>query len=180
MNIFVTWNFRRNLCIKYARGDNMKSKVKTYVYSILFTLAVGGLSALLTKGNMDVYENITKPALAPPGWIFPVVWGILYTVMGISLAMVLNKGKDDGEYVLPAVRIYAFQLAVNFFWSIIFFNLRAFLLSFVWLILLWVLVAAMIFKFYSVSKPAAYINIPYFLWVTFAAYLNYMIYTLNI
>ncbi len=157
----------------------MKSKTKTYVYSILFTLAVGGLSALLTKGNMDVYENITKPALAPPGWLFPVVWGVLYTVMGMSLAMVLNKGKDRGEYVLPSVRIYGFQLAVNFLWSIIFFNLRAFLFSFVWLLLLWVLVAAMIFRFYPVCKWAAFINIPYFLWVTFAAYLNFMIYRLN-
>ena len=157
----------------------MKSKIKTYAYCILFTLAVGGLSALLTKGNMDVYKSIEKPSFAPPGWLFPVVWGVLYVLMGISLAMILVKGMNEGLYVLPSVRIYGFQLAVNFFWSIIFFNLRAFLFSFVWLILLWVLVAAMIFKFYQVCRWSAFINIPYFLWVSFAAVLNYMIYSLN-
>ena len=157
----------------------MKTKTKTYIFSILITLAVGGLSALLTKGNMDVYETIDKPPLAPPGFLFPIVWGILYVIMGASLANILVKGREKGIYTVPCVKIYALQLVVNFFWSIIFFNMRAFLFSFVWLLLLWVLIIVMIDRFSKISKISAYVNIPYFLWVTFAAYLNFMIYRLN-
>lgn len=157
----------------------MKTKTKTYIWCILITLAVGGLSALLTKGNMDVYETINKPPLSPPGFLFPIVWGILYVIMGASLANILIKGREKGIYTVPCVKIYALQLAVNFFWSIIFFNMRAFLFSFVWLLLLWVLIIVMIDRFSKISKISAYVNIPYFLWVTFAAYLNFMIYRLN-
>ncbi len=157
----------------------MKSKTKTYVWSILLTLAVGGLSALLTRKSMDVYETINKPPLAPPAILFPIVWGILYVLMGISIAGILIKGRNEGIYTVPCVKIYVLQLAVNFFWSIIFFNLRAFLFSFIWLLLLWVLIIIMIDRFSRVSKINAYINIPYFLWVSFAAYLNFMIYRLN-
>lgn len=157
----------------------MKSKTKTYLWCIGLTLAVGALSAFLTMGNMDVYEEITKPPLAPPAILFPIVWTILYTLMGISLAGVIIKGRKDGKYTLPAIRTYVIQLAVNFFWSIIFFNLRAFLFSFAWLFLLWFLIIDMIFKFYKISRISAYINIPYFIWVTFAGYLNLMIYILN-
>lgn len=157
----------------------MKTKTKTYIFSILITLAVGGLSALLTKGNMDVYETIDKPPLAPPGFLFPIVWGILYVIMGASLANILVKGREKGIYTVPCVKIYALQLVVNFFWSIIFFNMRAFLFSFVWLLLLWVLIIVMIDGFSKISRISAYANIPYFLWVTFAAYLNFMIYRLN-
>ena len=157
----------------------MKSKTKTYLWCIGLTLAVGALSAFLTMGNMDVYEEITKPPLAPPAILFPIVWTILYTLMGISLAGVIIKGRKDGKYTLPAIRTYVVQLAVNFFWSIIFFNLRAFLFSFAWLFLLWFLIIDMIFKFYKISRISAYINIPYFIWVTFAGYLNLMIYILN-
>ena len=158
----------------------MKSKTKTYVYSILITVAIGGLSAFLTRNNMDVYESINKPPLAPPAVLFPIVWSILYVLMGISLANVIIKGREKGVYSFPCVKIYALQLAVNFFWSIIFFNFRAFLLSFIWLLLLWVLIIVMIDCFAKASKVSAIINIPYFLWVTFAAYLNFMIYRLNL
>lgn len=158
----------------------MKSKTKTYICSILITLAAGGLSAFLTRNNMDVYESINKPPLAPPALLFPIVWSILYVLMGISLANILIKGREKGIYTVPCVKIYFLQLAVNFFWSIIFFNFRAFLLSFIWLLLLWVLIIKMIDCFSKISKSAALINIPYFLWVTFAAYLNFMIYRLNL
>ena len=158
----------------------MKSKTKTYVYGVLITLAVGGLSAFFTRNNMDVYESINKPALAPPGFLFPIVWGILYVLMGISIANVIVKGCEKGIYAVPCVKIYALQLAVNFFWSIIFFNFRAFLFSFIWLLLLWVLIIIMIDCFLKVSKFAAVINVPYFLWVSFAAYLNFAIYRLNL
>ena len=158
----------------------MKSKTKTYVYGVLITLAVGGLSAFFTRNNMDVYESINKPALAPPGFLFPIVWGILYVLMGISIANVIVKGCEKGIYAVPCIKIYALQLAVNFFWSIIFFNFRAFLFSFIWLLFLWVLIIIMIDCFSKVTKFAAVINIPYFLWVSFAAYLNFAIYRLNL
>lgn len=157
----------------------MKSKTKTYVWSIVLTLAVGALSTLFTMGNMDIYNDFVSPALSPPAILFPVVWTILYILMGISIGRVINKGRDKGIHILPAVGVYITQLIVNFLWSIIFFNYRAFLFSFAWLLLLWFLIIDMIFKFYKISKISAYINIPYLLWVTFAGYLNLMIYILN-
>lgn len=159
---------------------DLKQSKKTYLRCILITLAVGALSAFLTRNNMDVYSSIEKPPLAPPGILFPIVWTILYTIMGVSLSMVIIKGRTEGIYTYPSLKIYVYQLAVNFFWSIIFFNCRSFLFAFLWLVLLWVLIGIMIFRFYGINKLAAILNIPYFLWVTFAAYLNLMIYILNL
>ncbi len=157
----------------------MWKKIKPYVISILIALAVGGLSALITRGSMDVYSEVVKPKLAPPGFIFPIVWGILYTLMGISSAIIYLKTKDSNTMQKTGLGIYALQLAVNFFWPILFFNFQAFLLSFLWLVLLWVLIVIMILRFRRISPLAAYLQIPYLLWVTFAGYLNLMIYMLN-
>lgn len=154
----------------------MLKKIKPYVTSILIALAVGGLSALVTSSNMNTYENIVKPALAPPGWVFPVVWSILFILMGISSAIVYKKGGNDAT---DALKVYALQLIVNFFWSIIFFNMQAYLFAFIWLLLLLALIAVMIYRFYKVSPLAAYLQIPYFLWVCFAGYLTFMIFMLN-
>lgn len=146
-------------------------KAKPYIISILTALAVGGLSALLTMGNMDIYSQIVKPPLAPPGIVFPIVWGILYVLMGISAARVYIKGGN--------LFFYAVQLIFNFFWSIIFFNFQEYLLSFVWLVFLWIFIVLMIRDFAKTDKLAAYLQIPYLLWVTFAGYLNFMIFLLN-
>ena len=157
----------------------MWKKIKPYVISVAIALGVGALSALFTRGNMDIYDRIQTPPLAPSGILFPIVWSILYTLMGISSAIIYIKGRDENIPVYEALRIYAIQLAVNFFWSIIFFNLEAFLFAFLWLLLLWVLIIIMIVKFYKINKTAAYLQIPYLLWVTFAAYLNFAIFLLN-
>jgi len=154
----------------------MWNKIKPYVISILIALAAGALSAFATKDNMMIYQQINQPPLAPPGFIFPIVWGILFTLMGISSAIVYEKNTSNPK---KALTIYAIQLIVNFFWSVIFFNLQAYLFAFLWLILLWVLIIIMIYEFYKVSKLAAYLQIPYLLWVIFAAYLNFMIFILN-
>ena len=146
-------------------------KAKPYIISVLIALAVGGLSALLTMGNMDIYSQIIKPSFAPPGIVFPIVWGILYILMGISSARIYIK---DGNLFY-----YVIQLILNFFWSIIFFNFNAFLLAFIWLVLLWIFIILMIFTFYRTDKLAAYLQIPYLLWVTFAGWLTLMIYMLN-
>ena len=157
----------------------MWKKIKPYVVSILIALGVGGLSAFLTRGNMNIYQNIVTPPLAPPGILFPIVWTVLFTLMGISSARIYLKGKEGNSHVSEALKVYALQLIVNFFWSIIFFNMQAYLFAFIWLILLWVLIIVMIRKFYQIDPLAAWLQVPYFLWVTFAAYLNFAIFILN-
>ena len=157
----------------------MWKKLKPYVISVLIALLVGGLSALLTSGSMDIYGTVNTPPLSPPAIVFPIVWTILFTLMGISSAIVYVKGREEDIDISGALGVYLLQLAVNFFWSIIFFNMRAFLFAFIWIILLWILIIVMIKRFYEISPLAAYLQIPYLLWVTFAAYLNLAIYILN-
>ena len=157
----------------------MWKKIKPYVISIAIALAVGGLSALLTKNNMEVYDTINRPALAPPMWLFPVVWSILFILMGISSALVWVNRDENREDAFSALRVYGLQLVVNFFWTIIFFNMQAYLFAFIWLILLWVLIIIMIVQFRKISPLAGWLQIPYLLWVTFAGYLTLMIYLLN-
>lgn len=157
----------------------MWKKIRPYVISVVIALAVGGISALLTMNNMDLYSKIEQPALAPPPWLFPVVWTILYVLMGIGAALVYNRKEFKPEETRNALIIYAVNLALNFFWSIIFFNLEAYLFAFIWLVALWLVIIAMIISFRKVSPVAAYLQIPYLLWVTFAGYLNLAIYILN-
>lgn len=157
----------------------MWKKIKPYIISVAIALGVGALAALLTRDSMNIYEEINTPSLSPPGFLFPVVWTVLYILMGISSARIYVKGKENGIFVSSALRVYALQLAVNFFWSLIFFNMRTFLFAFIWIILLWVLIMVMMKKFYEIDKLSAYLQVPYFLWVTFAAYLNLAIYLLN-
>lgn len=157
----------------------MWSKVKPYIISIVIALGIGGLAAFLTKDNMNMYERIIRPALAPKAYIFPIVWTILYILMGISSALVWLQRKEKPELVLDALMAYVIQLILNFFWSLLFFNLQNFLFSFIWLVLLWIAIIIMIVRFYRVKPFAAYLQIPYLLWVTFAGYLNFMIYRLN-
>ena len=152
---------------------------KSYILFIAVSLAVGGLSALLTRGNMDLYSQITRPPLSPPSILFPIVWTILYILMGIGAAMVWNDRSRDPKAAQSAIRIFAVQLGVNFLWSLIFFNLRAFLFSFFWLLLLWMLIVLMISRFSLISTAAGKLQLPYLFWVTFAGYLNLAIYFLN-
>ena len=153
-------------------------KWKPYIMSVLIALAVGGLSALLSMNGMELYEaTITKPALTPPGWVFSVVWTILYVLMGISAAQVwLTK---DSVARSRGLNLYVAQLIVNFFWILIFFNAQAFGFAVIWLLLLWVLVFLMIRQFYKVDRLAALLQIPYLIWLTFAAYLNIGVWILN-
>lgn len=153
----------------------MKNR-NTYIFFIAISLLTGGLSALLTSGNMDLYSRIQAPPLAPPGILFPIVWTVLYTLMGISAARIYIGNNNQWN---TSLTVWAIQLAVNFLWSIVFFNLQAFLFAFIWLILLWALILAMIIMFYRQDKIAAFLQIPYLIWVTFAGYLNLAIYILN-
>lgn len=155
----------------------MLKKLKPYIISIAIALAVGGLSAFFTRGNMDIYDTINTPPLTPPMILFPIVWSVLYILMGISSAKVYTE-KDIYD-VWGALKVYAFQLVVNFFWSLIFFNMRAFLFAFVWLLLLILLVIIMIVQFHKIRPWTGYLQIPYLVWITFASYLTFMIYLLN-
>ena len=157
----------------------MLAKIKPFVISILVPLAVGGLSALLTMGNMDIYSEVNTPALSPPGFLFPIVWTVLYILMGISAVIVFGKREEYPSEVRRALTVYGISLAVNFFWSIIFFNMRSFLFAFVWLLLLWFLILRTIMLYRPISPLAAYLQIPYLLWVTFAGYLNFGIFLMN-
>ncbi len=157
----------------------MWKKIKPYVISILIALGVGGLSSFLTRSNMSIYEDIIKPPLAPPMLLFPIVWGILFVLMGIGSAIVYTRKDDLNEEVSSALKTYALNLIVNFFWSIIFFNMQAFLFAFIWLVILWIIILIMILKFKKISPIAAYLQIPYLVWVTFAGYLTLAIFILN-
>ena len=156
----------------------MWNKIKIYLISCAIPLAVGGLSALLTMGNMDIYDTITRPPLSPPGILFPIVWTILYTLMGIASYIIYNSGKE-AEEVSAALTVYGVQLVVNFLWPIVFFRFGWYTFAFFWLVLLWVLVLYTILLFYRISKPATWLMVPYLVWLTYAAYLNLGIVLLN-
>ena len=154
----------------------MKIRHKKLLVCIAIPIAVGALSALLTRGNMILFETVNKPPLSPPGWVFPAAWTILYILMGIASCIV---SESDSLLKGSALKFYALQLVFNFFWSIIFFNLQMYLPAFVWLLILWVLILVTMLKFYRISERAGDLLLPYLLWVTFAGYLNYGIYVLN-
>lgn len=155
-----------------------KFNLKRFLISISIPLLIGGLSALITSGNMDIYSSIVRPPLSPTSWVFPVVWSILYFLMGVSLYLVWNSDASENEK-RRAFLLFVIQLFLNFIWSPIFFNKQWFLFAFVVLVFLWVVTLLMIISFYKISKPAGLLQIPYLLWLTFAGYLNFAIYLLN-
>ncbi|MEE0931108.1 MAG: TspO/MBR family protein [Acutalibacteraceae bacterium] len=136
--------------------------------SIAISVGTGLLVSLLTIGNFDRYSEAVQPFLSPPGWLFPIVWSILYILMGIS-AYLIYISNNEQKYI--GLSVYAIQLIFNFLWSIIYFNMGQILFAFIWLIILWILIIVMIKSFYKVNKTSAFLQIPYLLWVTFAGYL---------
>ena len=151
---------------------------KTYGFWILFTEAVGGLSGWLTREGTKFFNAaVTKPPLSPPGIVFPLVWALLYLLMGIGAARISLKPPSKSRS--RSLFLYLLQLAFNFFWSLIFFNLRSYGLAFVWLVILWALILWMILSFRELDSLAAKLQIPYLLWVLFAGYLNLGVWFLN-
>ena len=155
----------------------MKIHWKKLILFIAIPLLTGGFSALITMGSMESFESINKPPLSPPAWLFPVVWTILFVLMGIASYIVWEQ--STGFIRRNALTVYFVQLFFIFCWSVIFFSFEAYLFAFVWLVILWILILATTILFYQISKPAGYLMLPYLLWVTFAGYLNFMIYILN-
>jgi len=156
----------------------MKIQKKPLIISLLISVGTGVLSGIISMGSMDEYKSLDKPALSPPGIVFPIVWTVLFVLMGISAYLVyVSNGSATGKR--RALSLYGFQLAVNFIWPILFFNAGEYLIAFFWLVLLWATVIIMTKSFYSINKRASYLQIPYILWLTFAGYLNYFVYLLN-
>ncbi len=160
-------------------GRYIMSKVTPYIVSVFISLAIGGLSAFFTRNNMDIYSEVNTPPLSPPSILFPIVWTVLYILMGISAAIIYNAKADDNDSKARILFVYAVSLFVNFCWSIFFFNMRIFLFSFFWLIILWILIFRTILGYSKTNRVAAYLQIPYLIWVTFAGYLNLGIWVLN-
>ncbi|MDD3796525.1 MAG: tryptophan-rich sensory protein [Lachnospiraceae bacterium] len=155
----------------------MKPKVSNnLIIAMLLPLAVGILSSLFSDSAVQAYDMMEKPAASPPAYLFPIVWTVLYLLMGISSYLIY---RSDSPYRNTALTVYAIQLLFNFFWSIIFFTFSAYLFAFVWLVIMILLIILMIFFFYKIDPAAAFLQIPYLLWCLFAAYLNLSVYLLN-
>ena len=150
------------------------SKFNIYAKSILIPVTIGGLVGLLISNSID-YESLIQPPLAPPSIVFPIVWSILYILMGVSYGILESNSLVDSNINT----VYYLQLFVNALWSIFFFVFKWRLFSFIWIILLAILVIIMIIRFYNKNKVAGLLQIPYLLWVLFASYLNLSIYLLN-
>ena len=151
---------------------------KTLLKSIAIPLITGGISALISMGGMKNFDTVNKPSFTPPMVLFPIVWTILFILMGISFYLIITSNASAVR-LSNAVKLYGAQLIFNFFWSIWFFALSLYWFSFIWLVILWVLIILTIISFYKISKPAAYLLIPYLLWVTFAGILNFSIALMN-
>ena len=155
----------------------MKINWKKLLICLAIPIAAGGLSALVS-GGMSAYKEFNQPPLSPPGWVFPVVWSILYLLMGYASYRVLVSGKDKTQ-IRTALIYYGVQLFLNFLWSPVFFGLRWFLTAFFLLIVLWVAIFLTMRKFSKLDPLAGDLLLPYLLWVCFAGYLNLGVYLLN-
>ena len=151
-------------------------KKRTFIINLIIPLLVGGLSALLTRQQMEIYMHLNKPLLSPPGWLFPIVWTFLYILMGISSYMIYISQDDRRE---NALIIYAFQLFINFCWPLFFFNLHNYFIPLMILLVLIVTVIYMMILFKQINKTSFYLIIPYIIWLFFALYLNFMIFINN-
>ena len=160
-------------------SENQLTKPYTWrslVALIVGTLGAGAAVGFLTQRDSSFYEELTKPIFAPPGWLFPIAWTLLYAAMAVAMWFVLReKGKD--RFIL--LGLYIAQLAVNLLWPYLFFVQQALGLSFFWLLLLWMLAAIMLYQFFRESMIAGWLLVPYQLWLTFAAVLNFSIARLN-
>ena len=153
----------------------LRKEIKELIACILIPLVIGFIFSIFSRSGL-VYKEILKPFLSPPGFIFPIVWTILYILMGISSYIIYNSSVYRKE---EALKVYIIQLFVNGFWTVIFFNFRFYFLAFLWIILLIFLVVVMIVRFYRINKTSAYLQIPYLIWLIFALYLNFGVFILN-
>lgn len=156
----------------------MKRTVKALMICLALPLAAGIVAGLLSPGTRTFYESgLNRPPLSPPGWVFPVVWTILYLMMGYASYLVWSEKECEARP--SALLAYAVQLVLNFFWPLFFFGLRAYALAFFWLLLLSAAATAATVWFFRCSRRAGWWMIPYLAWLCFAAYLNLGVWMLN-
>lgn len=155
----------------------MKTNRKKLIIRLAIPLAVGGLAALLS-GGMGTYKDLNQPPLSPPGWVFPVIWSILYLLMGYASYRILTSGADR-DTIRKALTLYFIQLVLNFLWPLVFFGLQWYFAAFILLLVLWVFIYLTMFTFGKIDDTAGNLLIPYLLWVTFAGYLNVGVALLN-
>ena len=155
----------------------MKRSIKNLLIALAIPLAVGGLAALLSGGMKD-YKTLNQPPLSPPGWLFPIVWTILYLLMGYASYRVYTADTDPASK-RRALILYGVQLFFNFLWPILFFRFHLYLTAFLVLAVLWVFIYLTIRTFSAVDERAGDLLLPYILWVTFAGYLNLGVFLLN-
>ena len=151
----------------------MKKQTYLRFFWFLLPLVTGGLAALLTRGGTDFYETAVQPPLAPPPILFPIVWSVLYTLMGVAAVIAYNRG------CVRSLLLFCVQLLLNFLWPLLFFNARALWASFVLLLLLFLAALWTAISLYRCRPLAGYLFVPYLIWLAFAAYLNAMIAYLN-
>ncbi|KKS31673.1 MAG: TspO and MBR like protein [Candidatus Amesbacteria bacterium GW2011_GWA2_42_12] len=153
-------------------------KLFKLIVAVSVSEIVGIIGSVFTTSSIQTwYAALAKPALNPPAWVFGPVWTILYFLMGVAAFLVWEKGLNKKD-VKIALIIFDVQLALNIFWSIIFFGLRSSGWAFVEIIFLWLAILATIILFARISRPAAWLLLPYIVWVSFAGYLNYSIWQL--
>lgn len=149
---------------------------KTLIFCLLIPLLIGGLSGFLTKDSIALYETLNKPLFYPPAWFFPIIWTILYLLMGLSSYFIIQSHSSNKE---KALILYSFQLLVTFIWPLFFFNLQNYFLALLILIILIISVIYMLYTFKDINLKAFYLNLSYLLWIFFAFYLNFMIFLNN-
>lgn len=150
-----------------------------YLISIIICLGAGFVGSFFTSSAIDNwYAEIIKPVFNPPNWIFAPMWTILYILMGIAAAIIWSKGFDN-KAVKIALLIFVVHLVLNILWSVFFFGMQNPALAFVSIVVLWLMIALLIYLFYQIDHRAGYLLVPYILWVSFAAVLNFSIWQLN-
>lgn len=155
------------------------NKAVKLVAAILICQLAGAIGSIFTFQSIPTwYASLAKPSFAPPNWLFGPVWITLYTLMGISLYLVWEKGFRKKENKI-ALYIFATQLVLNALWSVVFFGLRSTFYGLVTIVVLWIAIAATIISFYKISKKAAWLLVPYIVWVSIATVLNFYIWNIN-
>lgn len=162
------------------KNENRKeARIFAMILFILIPLLVGGFSAMLTAEDMKIYETFDKPPLAPPAWLFPIAWTVLYILMGLASGIVFISDAE-ADRKRKALRVYFTQLAMNLFWSTLFFTYARYLIALIWLLVMWLLILVTVIRFFRIRKAAGLMMCPLFLWTTFAAYLNLACYLMSV
>ncbi len=162
--------------------ENKKKNIIVLIACLVIPVFVGVGSALLSGDSMNKFGELNQPPLSPPAWLFPIAWTILYLMMGLASYFILVAKPTEQEAIKSremALIYYCIQLVFNFAWCLLFFRVGAYIVAFLWLVVMWALILLTMIKAFKVSKIATYLLVPYILWTTFAGYLNVMIEILN-